>query len=90
MTGRRSSRADKRPTAETRLVRRDHPIVLRDDQADARIDQRLLGVEHVERRALARLRLVANAFERARRGVVLADGGFDLRLSPPAAGPRLE
>ena len=63
--------------------------MLRDDQADARIYQRLLGVEHVERRALARLRLVANAFERARRGVVLADGGFDLRFRRLQLAPGL-
>ena len=45
-------------------IRRDHAIVLGSDQRNARIHQLLLGVEHVERRALADPRLLAHAVER--------------------------
>ena len=54
--------------------------MLRHDQADPRIDQRLLGVEHVKRRALTGLSLIANAFQRPFCGVILPVRGFDLRL----------
>ena len=47
------------PDRGEQTVRADDTIMLRGDQADARIDQGLLGVEHVERGALAGLRLIA-------------------------------
>ena len=54
-------------------IGRDHPVALRGDQRDARIDQILLGIEHVERGALADAGFLAHAVERDL-------GGGDLRL----------
>ena len=54
-------------------IGRHHAIMLRGDQRDARVDQRLLRVEHVERGALAGLGFFAHAVERDL-------GGRDLRL----------
>src|SRR5665647_3769473 len=45
-------------------IRGDDAIMLRGDQRDTCVDQRLLGVQHVERGALAGLGLFAYAVER--------------------------
>src|SRR2546422_6107748 len=44
-------------------VGRDHAIVLRGDERDTGVDQRLLGVQHVERCPLSGLGLFAYAVE---------------------------
>ena len=56
----------------------DHAVALRADEPGARGHQVLLGVEHVERRALAGLRLLLHAGERD-------GGGAHLGLPPPRA-----
>jgi hypothetical protein len=45
-------------------IRRDHAIVLRGDQRDPGVDQRLLGVQHVERGSLPGLGFFTHAVER--------------------------
>src|SRR4029450_8645321 len=58
----------------------------------ARIDEVLLRVEHVERRALAHAGFLAHAVERDLGGGDLGRGGIDLRLCglelPPGLGHR--
>ena len=70
-------------------IGRDDPIMLRRDQRDAGVDQFLLRVEHVERRALADARLFAHAVERDFGGVDLRGRRFDLRLGGVELAPAL-
>ena len=63
--------------------------MLRNDQADARVDQGLLGVEDVKRRALSGLGFVANAFQRPLGCIILPVCGFDLRLRRLQLAPGL-
>ncbi len=61
--------------------------MLSNDEVDPRVHESLLGIEHVERRALTGKRLIANTGEGSFRGVALTHGGFKLcfrrlQLSP--------
>jgi hypothetical protein len=64
--------------------------VLGDNHGDARIQQSLLCVEHVERRALSGQRLIADAFQCALGGVVLPLRRLDLRLRRLQLAPGLD
>src|ERR1700676_2856770 len=70
-------------------VRGHHTVVLRRDQRHARIDQFLLRVQHVERRALTDARFFAHAIERDFGRIHLRGCGFDLRLGGIQLTPAL-
>ncbi len=63
--------------------------MLRGHQRDAGVHQRLLGVQHVERGALADAGLLANAVERHFRGSNLGLRGCNLSLGRLELAPRL-
>src|SRR6266516_3640006 len=67
----------------------DHAVMLRGHQRDAGVHQRLLGVEDVERGALADAGLLANAVERHFRGSDLGLRGGNLRLGRLELAPCL-
>src|SRR5262249_12707208 len=73
-------------------VGRNDAIALRGDERHARVDEVLLGIEHVERGALADARFLGHAVERDLGGGDLRLGGIDLRLGrlelPPGLGHR--
>src|SRR5262245_29537340 len=79
----------KRAGRRQHSVRRDDAIALRGDERHARIDEILLGIEHVERGALADARFLAHAVERDLGGGDLRLGGIDLRLSRLELAPGL-
>ena len=62
-------------------IGRNHAIVLRGDERDARVDQRLLRIQDVERRPLSGLGFLAHAVQRDFRRLHLCLGGRDLRLA---------
>src|SRR5215472_7089646 len=71
-------------------IGRDHAVVLRRGQCDAGIDQSLLRVEHVERRALTNPRLFAHAIESHLGRRDLGLGGNHLRFGGLQLTPGLD
>src|ERR1700738_1659159 len=68
-------------------IGRDHAVMLRGDERDTGVDQRLLSVEHVERGALPGLGLFTNAVERDLRSRHLRLRRGDLRLARHQLAP---
>jgi len=61
--------------------------MLRGDEGDTRVDQRLLGVQHVERGALSGLGFLADAVSAISDAVTCGLGGLHLRLCRQPVGP---
>ena len=69
-------------------IGRDHAIVLRGDERDTGVDQRLLGVQHVERCPLSGLGLFAHAVKGNLGSRHLRLRRRDLRLARHQLSPR--
>ena len=71
-------------------IGRDDTVALGGHQRNPGVDQLLLGIEHVERCALADTRLLADAVQCNLRSVDLGGGGLDLSLRGFKLAPRLD
>ncbi len=88
--GRQAEHLRRKPAHRRKhIVGGDHAVMLRDDECDPGVHQRLLRVQDVERGTLAHPGFLANAVERHFRGSDLGLGGCDLSLGRLELAPGL-